>query len=115
MKRKRRSRSAALSADTLRAIKARKRVFLGEVSRLLSEALGFAVSVSMARPKLDLSPDQRRASRLSKAAARRQVRESAGFGVVHPAEPFVFDVVEEPDGSTTYLIPEPSEEPSDEG
>lgn len=109
-KRKRRSRSAVVSAGAVAAIKARKRAFLADVSQLLSDALGFAVRVSMVAPKVDLSPDQRRASRLSVSAARRQIRDSAGFGVVHRADPFVFEVVDEPDGSTTYLIPEASDE-----
>lgn len=80
-KRKRRSKSAAVSAATVSAIKARKRAFLREVSSLLSDALGFAVRVSMVPPPVDLSPDERRASRRSAADNRRLIAASA-FGPV---------------------------------
>lgn len=78
-RRKRRSRSKAdaVSAATLRAIKARKLAFLREVSSLLSDALGFAVRVSMVAPKVDLSPEQRRVARRSAAVNRASIAASA--------------------------------------
>lgn len=76
-KRRRRSKSAVIAAATMSEIKARKRAFLREVSSLLSDALGFPVRVSMVAPRLDLSPDQRRAARRSASANRAQVRGSA--------------------------------------
>lgn len=91
MRKRRRSKSDKVSASTLRAIKASKRAFLREVSSLLSDALGFAVRVSMVAPKIDLSPDERRASRRSAAVNRRSIIESAGFGVSHPRKPFTFE------------------------
>lgn len=75
-KRKRRSRSAVVSAGTVAAIKARKRSFLRDVSSLLSDALGFAVRVSMVPPKVDLSPDQRRAARRPAAVNRKLIAAS---------------------------------------
>lgn len=81
-KRRRRSKADVVSAATLRAIKARKRVFLSEVSKLLSDALGFSVRVSMAAPKVDKTdwtPSMRKASRMSAAESRRQVAD-AFFG-----------------------------------
>lgn len=77
MPRRRRSKADIVSAATLRAIKSRKREFLSDVSKLLSDALGFAVRVSMVAPKVDLSPDQRRASRRSAAENRRLIAASA--------------------------------------
>ena len=77
VRRKRRSKADAVSAGTVRAIKARKRAFLSEVSQLLSDALGFAVRVSMLPPKVALSPDERRAARRPAAVNRRLIRESA--------------------------------------
>lgn len=107
-KRKRRSRSKAdvLGAAVLRDVRAKRRTFLREVSELLSVALGFQVKVALASPAPDLSPEQRKASRRSAKANRRQIAESAAFGVLHPQTPFDFNVVDEPDGSTTYWIPE---------
>lgn len=78
-RRKRRSKADAISAGTVRAIKARKRAFLSEVSQLLSDALGFAVRVSMAAPKVDKSdwtPAMRKAARQPVAVSRRQIAAS---------------------------------------
>lgn len=66
-RRRRVSKSDKVSAATLRAIKARKLAFLGEVSSLLSDALGFTVRVSLVPPKADLSPEQRKVARRSAA------------------------------------------------
>lgn len=75
-RRKRRSKADAVSAGTVRAIKARKRAFLSEVSKLLSDALGFGVRVSMLPPKVDLSPAERQAYRRPAAENRRLIAAS---------------------------------------
>lgn len=114
-KRKRRSRSKAdvLGAAVLRDVRAKRRTFLREVSELLSEAIGFQVRVSLAKPAgPDLSPEQRKAARRSARTNRRQIAESAGFGVAHPREPFrCLDVIEEPDGSFSFEVPDRLDEP----
>lgn len=79
-RRRRRSKADAVSAATLRAIKARKLSFLREVSSLLSDALGFAVRVSMVAPKPDLSPEQRRVARRSAAVNRASIAASFNLG-----------------------------------
>lgn len=109
-KRKRRSRSELVAAATMREIKAKKLAFLREVSSLLSDALGFRVRVSLVGSAVELSPDQRRAARLTKAQARRQMADSmlapvSPGGVPRPSLA-TLDRVEEDDGSVTYWIPE---------
>jgi hypothetical protein len=80
MKRRRRRSSAQIvAARTLTDIKQRKLAFLREVSSILSDALGFTVKVTLSKPDrmAGLSPDQRRAARMTKAEARRQMADSA--------------------------------------
>lgn len=83
-RRKRRTRTEALAKRTLIEIKAKKRQFLKDVGAILTEALGFTVKVSLANNnKADLSPDERRASRMSRKAARASIKDAgrlAGFG-----------------------------------
>lgn len=81
-RRRRRSKSELVAAETVSRIKARKRAFLREVSELLSDALGFAVRVSMVPPSVDLTLDERRASRRSASANRRQIASSMFAPVV---------------------------------
>jgi hypothetical protein len=82
MAKRRRRRSAAqlVAQRTLVEIKAKRLAFLREVSTLLSDALGFTVKVSLARAdarsSADYTPAMRRAARLSKKDARRQMREA---------------------------------------
>lgn len=90
-KRRRRSKSAAVAAATVAEIKARKRAFLREVSSLLSDALGFPVRVSMVPRTVDLSPDERRASRRSARDNRARVRASAEQLYAPVAEAFFAD------------------------
>jgi len=75
-KRRRRKRSEIVAARTLIDIKQKKLAFLREVSSILSDALGFTVKVSLgAKGRMDgLSPDQRRAARMTKKQARAQMR-----------------------------------------
>lgn len=77
-RRKRRSSSQLIAARTLIDIKAKKRAFLKEVGAILTDALGFSVKVSLgAAGRMDgLSLDQRRAARMTKAQARRQIADS---------------------------------------
>lgn len=96
-RRKRRSKADAVSAGTVRAIKARKRAFLSEVSKLLSDALGFSVRVSMAAPKVDKTdwtPAMRKASRMTVAQSRRQIADAFFGGPV--SGPVVDRVLNDP-------------------
>jgi hypothetical protein len=78
-RRRRRSPTQLVAARTLIDIKQRKLAFLREVSAILSDALGFTVKVSLSKPDrmVGLSPDQRRAARMTTKQARRQIIESA--------------------------------------
>jgi hypothetical protein len=78
-RRRRRSSSQLIAARTLIEIKAKKRAFLKEISAILTDALGFTVKVSLVAPDrlAGLSPGQRKAARLTRKEARRQIIESA--------------------------------------
>jgi hypothetical protein len=78
-RRRRRSTTQIVAARTLIDIKQRKLAFLREVSSILSDALGFTVKVSLSKPDrmAGLSPDQRRAARMTTRQARKQMVESA--------------------------------------
>lgn len=88
MKRRRRNKSQILAARTLIDIKQKKLAFLREVSAILSDSLGFTVKVSLSKPDRmgGLSPDQRRAARMTKAQARRQIADSTWVPVVPVTE-----------------------------
>jgi hypothetical protein len=77
-RRRRRSASQIVAQRTLVDIKQRKLAFLREVSSILSDALGFTVKVALVKPDrmVGLSPDQRRAARMTKQQARAQMREA---------------------------------------
>lgn len=77
-RRKRRTATERLAQQTIKDVKARKRAFLKDVSKILSDALGFEVRVALVapNPKAGFSPDMRRASRLSKKDARQQIRDA---------------------------------------
>ena len=77
-RRRRRSASQIVAQRTLVEIKQRKLAFLREVSSILSDALGFTVKVSLIKPDrmVGLSPDQRRAARMTKKQARAQMRDA---------------------------------------
>lgn len=93
-RRRRRSNSAVVAAAAVAQIKSRKLSFLREVSSILSEALGFPVKVSMVRPALDLSPDQRRAARRP-AAVNRKLIAASMFAPVVPGAAALDDDVED--------------------
>jgi len=75
-RRRRRRSNQLLSQRLVTEVNQKKRQFLREVGAMLTDALGFEVRVTLVPPKVALSPDQRRASRMTKAQARRQMAES---------------------------------------
>ena len=77
-RRRRRNSSQLIAQRTLVEIKQKRLQFLREVSHLLSDALGFTVKVSLVKPDrmAGLSPSQRRAARMSKKVARRQIQDA---------------------------------------
>ena len=85
-RRRRRSASQIVAQRTLVEIKQRKLAFLREVSAILSDALGFTVKVSLIKPDrmAGLSPDQRRAARMTKKQAHAQMRDAFAPFVAEP-------------------------------
>lgn len=79
-RRRRRRSQQLLSARLITEVNQKKRTFLRDVSQMLTDALGFEVRVTLVKPKVDMTPDMRRASRMTKAQSARQIAESAGFG-----------------------------------
>jgi hypothetical protein len=75
-RRRRRRTNQLLSQRLVTEVNQKKRTFLRDVSQMLTDALGFEVRVTLVRPKVDLSPDQRRAARMTKTQSRRQMAES---------------------------------------
>lgn len=75
-RRRRRSRSQVLAQRVLVDIRHKQRDFLKQASAMLSDALGFEVRVALVRVKPDLSPAMRKASRMTRKQARRQMAES---------------------------------------
>jgi hypothetical protein len=75
-RRRRRRTNQLLSQRLITEVNQKKRQFLREVSAMLTDALGFEVRVSLVARKIALSPDQRRAARMTKAQARRQIADS---------------------------------------
>jgi len=75
-RRRRRRTNQLLSQRLVTEVNQKKRTFLRDVSQMLTDALGFEVRVTLVRPKVDLSPDQRRAARMTKAQSRRQMADS---------------------------------------
>jgi hypothetical protein len=77
-RRKRRSSTELLAKRTLIEIKQKKHEFLREVSKLLSDALGFTVKVSLSKPDrmAGLSPSQRKYARMSQKDLRKQMQEA---------------------------------------
>jgi len=75
-RRRRRSRSQVLAQRVLIDIRHKQRDFLRQCSAMLSDALGFEVRVALVRAKPELSPDMRRASRMTRKQARRQMADS---------------------------------------
>lgn len=76
-RRKRRSRSAVLAARTLTDIKAKKNQFLRDVSSILTDALGFPVRCNLVRVNYATTPATRKAARMTKAQARRQMADAS--------------------------------------
>jgi hypothetical protein len=78
-RRRRRSSSEVIAQRSIIEIKQRKRAFLREVGEILSDALGFHVKVTLAKPSTlpaDATPAMRKAHRLPKAQAKRQIADS---------------------------------------
>ncbi len=91
-RRRRRSKLHVLAARTISDIKAKERQFLREVSQILTEALGFPVKVSHVKVQQPMTPDMRRASRMTRTQARRQVAE-AFAPLDRPARSLLHDVL----------------------
>jgi hypothetical protein len=91
-RRRRRSRQQIVAQRVLTDIKAKQREFLRAAGAMLSDALGFEVRVSLVRAKPDLSPAMRRAARMTKKQARRQIADSmhAPIGVNSLDDPMPF-------------------------
>lgn len=77
-RRKRRSSTEILAKRTLIDIKAKKLQFLRDVSKILSDALGFNVKVSLGKVStvVGYTPEMRKAQRMTKKEARAQMREA---------------------------------------
>lgn len=77
-RRRKRSSTEILAKRTLIDIKAKKLQFLREVSKLLSDALGFNVRVSLGKAStiVGYTPEMRKAQRMTKKEARAQMRDA---------------------------------------
>lgn len=87
-RRRRRSSTEILAKRTLIDIKAKKLQFLREVSKLLSDALGFSVKVSLGKtnPTAGFTPAMRKAYRMTKAEARAQMKDAFAPFESEPAD-----------------------------
>lgn len=91
-RRRRRRRSNQLVSQRLvTEVNQKKRQFLREVSTMLTDSFGFPVRVSLLRVNYAATPDMRRAARMTKAQARRQMADSANAPVVPGKGAAVFD------------------------
>lgn len=102
-RRRRRRTNQLLSQRLITEVNQKKRQFLREVGSMLSDALGFEVRVTLVRPKIDLSPAMRRAARMTKAQARRQIAESAQAPIVPGSRQL--PVTKHADGSSSFVVP----------
>lgn len=77
-RRRRRSQQLIIAQRTLVEIKSKRLAFLREVSGLLSDALGFTVKVSLVKPDrmAGFTPGMRKAARMSKRDAHRQMQQA---------------------------------------
>jgi hypothetical protein len=77
-RRRRRTSSQIVAARTLVDIKQKKHAFLREVSAILSDALGFNVKVALVAPDrlAGMTPSMRKAARMTRKQARRQIAEA---------------------------------------
>jgi len=85
-RRKRRRTNQLLSQRLITEVNQKKRQFLREVSSMLTDALGFEVRVTLVAPKVDMSPAMRKAARMTKKQARRQMADSMSAPIV-PGKP----------------------------
>src|SRR5215813_13499919 len=85
-RRRRRRTNQLLSQRLITEVNQKKRQFLREVSGMLTDAMGFEVRVTLVRPRIDMSPDMRRAARMTKTQARRQMADSVNAPIV-PGKP----------------------------
>jgi hypothetical protein len=78
MAKRRRRNTKKLLARTLIEIKQKRLAFLRDVSAILTEALGFTVKVSLVKPDrlAGMTPGMKRAARMSRKDARRQIRDA---------------------------------------
>lgn len=81
-RRRRRSKAAIIGQRVIVDIKRKEREFLRTVSTILTDALGFPVRVSHVKVKEPMSPDMRRASRMTRKQAARAIAESFNAPVV---------------------------------
>jgi hypothetical protein len=100
-RRRRRRTNQLLSQRLVTEVNQKKRTFLREVGAMLTDALGFEVRVSLAPKKVDLSPDMRRAARMTKKQARRQMADAAQAPVR------ILPVTKHADGTSTFVVPAP--------
>ena len=85
-RRRRRRTNQLLSQRLVTEVNQKKRQFLRDVSGMLTDALGFEVRVTLVAPKVALSADMRRAARMTKAQASRQIADSFNAPIV-PGSP----------------------------
>jgi hypothetical protein len=102
-RRRRRRSNQLLSQRLITEVNQKKRQFLREVGAMLTDALGFEVRVTLVPPKVALSADQRRAARMTKAQARRQIADSAQAPIVPGSRQL--KVTKHADGSSSFVVP----------
>jgi hypothetical protein len=102
-RRRRRRTNQLLSQRLITEVNQKKRQFLREVSSMLTDALGFEVRVTLVAPKVALSADQRRAARMTKAQARRQMADSMSAPIVPGSRQL--PVKKHADGSYSFVVP----------
>jgi hypothetical protein len=108
-RRRRRRTNQLLSQRLITEVNQKKRTFLREVGAMLTDALGFEVRVTLVPPKVDLSAGQRRAARMTKAQARRQMADSAHAPIVPGVRSL--PVTRNGDGTMSVYVPKPGEKP----
>jgi hypothetical protein len=107
-RRRRRRTNQLLSQRLVTEVNQKKRTFLREVSAMLTDALGFDVRVTLAPKKLDHTPDMRRAARMTKKQARRQMADSMSAPVVPGSR--ILPVTKHADGTHRFNAPKVLEE-----
>jgi hypothetical protein len=88
-RRRRRRRSVLFAERVIRDVKRKEREFLRDVSKMLSEAIGFPVRVSRVKLAEPTSIEMRRARRMTKKQARQQIANAFAPVAAPAAEPAV--------------------------